>query len=230
MQRETRSATDSWHEDVRDLNRVDSLLDRIAQRAVGDLGVDVAVARAGPARHGVSPVGARSLRSDHPVDPPGPLSVGREVLALRLPARVWWPAAGPWGADHPSALVVDLSGDPRGGSDGGARLELRATTDDFFGRPELLAAARFAAYASLTLLAVERVVHLRAALETRAVISQAQGILMERFALDSDASMNLLRRWSQDSHRQVRELAIDITQHGLPHPTTGSGEWLAWTP
>ena len=127
-----------------------------------------------------------------------------------------------------SALLVDLSGDPwRAASGDRPCLQLQDDSEGFFGSPDLLAAARFAAYASLSLLAVERVAHLTIALETRGLISQAQGILMERFELDADGAMSLLRRWSQETQRQVRDLALEITRHG---PAPDRGRSPPWTP
>lgn len=217
----------SWGQEIRGLHRVELMLDRIAQRAVSQLEVSLATASAMPLHHREVPRRARGRHSDLPVSPPSRLSVGREVTGLPMPARAWWPAE-PWGGG--SAVLVDLSGDPsRTTSSGRPFLQLQDDSDEFFGPPHLLAAARFAAYASLSLLAVERVAHLTAALETRGLISQAQGILMERFAVGPEAAMGLLRRWSQQSQRPVRDLALEVTQHRSPSPDADRGTGPPWT-
>jgi uncharacterized protein YigA (DUF484 family) len=45
------------------------------------------------------------------------------------------------------------------------------------------------------------------AIETRKVIGQAQGILMERFELTSEQAFAVLRRYSQDSNIKLRSVA-----------------------
>ncbi len=230
MQDRTSGGPGSWHGEIRGLRRVDDLLDRIAERAVSELAVTVAVARAKPARDGTGPVGVRWRSDLHPGETPRPPPAGERVLAPPLPTRAWWPAPGQAPAGLPSAVLVDLSdGDEDGLPSEGPRLELHADTPDFFGPPELRAAADFAAYAALSLRAVQRVANLSTALETRGAISQAQGILMERFELDPEAAMSLMRRLSQHSHRPIRDLANDIAGGEAPLPGTGPGEWLPWT-
>ncbi len=44
----------------------------------------------------------------------------------------------------------------------------------------------------------------------RTVIGQAQGILMERFAVDADQAFAYLRRVSQDTNRKLVDLAQDL--------------------
>lgn len=51
---------------------------------------------------------------------------------------------------------------------------------------------------------------LRRAIETRDVIGQAKGMLMERFALDASAAFNLLVRLSQDSNSPVVQIARQL--------------------
>ena len=48
------------------------------------------------------------------------------------------------------------------------------------------------------------------ALDTRTLIGQAQGILMERFDLDADQSFAVLRRYSQESNRRIGEIVGEI--------------------
>jgi GAF domain-containing protein len=60
------------------------------------------------------------------------------------------------------------------------------------------------------------------ALETRTVIGQATGTLMERFGLDAEASFNVLRRLSSHSNLKLRDIATQVvTTRALPEPRTG---------
>ncbi len=64
-----------------------------------------------------------------------------------------------------------------------------------------------AKHAGIALRQVDRIANLREAVSTRALIGQAQGILMERYGLTSDQAMAYLRRRSQESQHKVRDLA-----------------------
>jgi GAF domain-containing protein len=80
---------------------------------------------------------------------------------------------------------------------------------------------RFAAYAVVPVsnaylytVAVERLEHLEAALDTRGVIDQAKGILMERFKLTPDAAFQALTRVSMESNTKVRDVAARFVATG----------------
>jgi hypothetical protein len=61
---------------------------------------------------------------------------------------------------------------------------------------------------------------LATALETRTVIGQATGMLMERFGLDADASFNVLRRLSSHRNEKLRDVARQlVTTRALPDST-----------
>ena len=82
-------------------------------------------------------------------------------------------------------------------------------------------AVRFAAYAVVPIsnmylyeTLVERVGHLQTALDSRAVIDQAKGILMERFKLTADQSFEALARVSMETNRKVRHVAESFVQTG----------------
>lgn len=92
----------------------------------------------------------------------------------------------------------------------GAWLELHGTRPLPADPEALLAATLLAARASLLLAGVERVFHLRRALETRSAVSRAQGVLMERYGLPAPRAMALLRRTSQRSGRRIRDLADEL--------------------
>ena len=80
---------------------------------------------------------------------------------------------------------------------------------------------RFATYAVVPVsnaylyaAAVDRIEHLEAALDTRGVIDQAKGILMERFKLTPDAAFQALTRVSMESNTKVRDVAARFVATG----------------
>jgi GAF domain-containing protein len=81
--------------------------------------------------------------------------------------------------------------------------------------------SRFAAYAVVPVSnmylyqsAVEQAEHLRAALDSRAVIDQAKGILMERMKLTADHAFQVLARVSMQTNRKVRDVAEVFVRTG----------------
>ena len=86
-------------------------------------------------------------------------------------------------------------------------------------------AARFAAYAVVPVsnmylyeTAVERAGHLAAALDSRALIDQAKGILMERFKFSADQAFSALAKVSMESNTKVRDVAAGFVETGeWPH-------------
>lgn len=62
--------------------------------------------------------------------------------------------------------------------------------------------------------AVGRAEHLQSALDSRAVIDQAKGILMERFRLTPDAAFQALTRVSMETNTKVRDVAIRFVATG----------------
>src|SRR4051794_21730472 len=62
--------------------------------------------------------------------------------------------------------------------------------------------------------AVERAGNLQAALDSRAVIDQAKGILMERFKLTADQAFQALARISMETNTKVRDVALHFVETG----------------
>jgi AmiR/NasT family two-component response regulator len=65
-----------------------------------------------------------------------------------------------------------------------------------------------------------REANLHAALATREIIGQAQGILMEREHLTSVQAFDILRRASQHLNRKLRDVAQNLVDTG-ERPDTG---------
>jgi len=65
----------------------------------------------------------------------------------------------------------------------------------------------FARHAALALSSAMNEANLNVAMDTRKLIGQAQGILMERFGLDEARAFEILRRYSQDHNLKLRRVA-----------------------
>jgi GAF domain-containing protein len=84
-----------------------------------------------------------------------------------------------------------------------------------FGPYAAVAAGNLYAYQS----AREMADNLQAALESRAVIDQAKGVLMERYKLSPDQAFQLLAQASMHGNRKVRDIAEHLVHTGeLPAP------------
>jgi len=65
----------------------------------------------------------------------------------------------------------------------------------------------FARHAAVALSAARETANLWRAIDARRLIGQAQGILMERFAIDADQAFGVLRRYSQDRNLKLHHVA-----------------------
>ncbi|SDS09358.1 GAF and ANTAR domain-containing protein [Actinopolymorpha singaporensis] len=74
--------------------------------------------------------------------------------------------------------------------------------------------AIFAAHASVAIAAARRAETLTEALKTRSDISEAVGIVMERYRLNSQEAFDVLRRISQHRNIKLREVAHQIIYTG----------------
>jgi GAF domain-containing protein len=112
----------------------------------------------------------------------------------------WGPAAAKLGIH--SAVGVRLATRERGyGS-----LNIYADRKSAFTEADAEVGELLAAHATAAFAAAERAEGLVTALESRTTIGQAQGILMQKFDIDSEAAFQFLRRISQ--HENQRLLAV----------------------
>lgn len=93
-------------------------------------------------------------------------------------------------------------------------LNLYADSPHAFEDESTSVARVFAVHAAIALAAAERENHLEAALRGRDRISQAKGILMERYKLTSDQAFALLSRASSSTNRKLRDVAEEIATTG----------------
>ncbi len=60
----------------------------------------------------------------------------------------------------------------------------------------------------------EELAQLRIAMQTRAVIEQAKGMLMERHRINEDQAFTLLTHASQNTNVKLRDVAVDLIRNG----------------
>jgi GAF domain-containing protein len=132
-----------------------------------------------------------------------------------------WPRWGPKTAELgiTSLLAVELTvKDDRIGS---INVYSRLRRD--FSQDDLAYAHIFARHAAVALQASMEVANLNVALDARKVIGQAQGILMERYALNEAQAFEILKRYSQDHNVKLRKIAEGLAAtRSLPVDTTVS--------
>jgi hypothetical protein len=84
-----------------------------------------------------------------------------------------------------------------------------------FAPEDLLEGQVLAAHASVALAATFKESQLHRALESRTVIGQATGILIERFSLTPDQAFAVMRRVSQNHNTKVHDLARHLVETGV---------------
>jgi GAF domain-containing protein len=118
-------------------------------------------------------------------------------------------------AGYRSCLMLPLVSQ-NGGTAGFALLSTKpnAFAETTFDLALLFAVHAGVAFDNIQLLHESRslIEQLHAALETRTVIGQAQGLLMHRYGLDGDLAFSVLRRGSQDKNVKLRNLAAELVQ------------------
>ena len=97
-------------------------------------------------------------------------------------------------------------------------LSLYATRPGQFSAANEATARLLAVHASVAVATVQQASTLAQALEARTLIGQAQGLLMERFAIDADRAFAVLRRYSQDNNLKLRAVAGQLLATGQLPP------------
>ena len=137
---------------------------------------------------------------------------GPTVLCCDLQAEERWPQwrAGVSPAQVGSCLSLRLD---LGRKSVGALTLYAATTHAF--TPEIVGVGTaLALHVQVAAAAVTKRGNLRIALESRDVIGQAKGILMERHRYTADEAFDLLVAASQRTNRKLREVAEELTLTG----------------
>ena len=134
-----------------------------------------------------------------------------------------WPRWGPAVAElglH-SVLSLNLFTDHRVLG----ALNLYYPSREDFAEDELEIARVVAAHASVALARLRAEQDLWRAIDSRHLIGQAQGILMERFGLPPERAFGVLRRYSQQHNIKLHEIASTLVTTGsLPGEAAALGE------
>jgi hypothetical protein len=97
--------------------------------------------------------------------------------------------------------------------DGGVRaaLNLYSATPDAYDAEARTLAGLFGIQAALVLYGSAQSVHLQNAVDSRDLIGQAKGILMERFSVDDETAFQMLVKSSQDTNMKLTAVARWLT-------------------
>jgi transcriptional regulator with GAF, ATPase, and Fis domain len=133
------------------------------------------------------------------------------VYCPDLASEVRWPVWGPRVVDElgvRSMLCFRLftAADTLGA------LNLYSRRAGAFTEDDAIEGLALAAHVSVALVSATEIEGLNAAAVNRTVIGQAQGILMERYDIDSERAFSLLRRVSQDSNQRLRWIAAELVR------------------
>jgi GAF domain-containing protein len=99
-------------------------------------------------------------------------------------------------------------------------LNLFSTRVDAFDADDEQEALAIAAHAAVAMAAAKELEGVRSGLDTRTVIGQATGMVMERYEFEAPRAFGLLVHLSTQSNRKLRDIARDIvTRRGGDGPT-----------
>lgn len=116
-----------------------------------------------------------------------------------------WPRFAPYAVEAGYRGLMSTTLSTEGGVH--AALNLYSATPDAFTEHCRTMAGLFGVQAALLLYGTNQAVHLQKAVDSRDVIGQAKGILMERFKVDDEAAFQMLVRSSQDTNVRLTEVA-----------------------
>jgi hypothetical protein len=131
-----------------------------------------------------------------------------------------WPRFAPRAveAGFRSMLSVSLTGPPTGRR---TALNLYSDVPDAFDDTAVVTAGLFAHQAGALLYGADHAHDLGVALASRDVIGQAKGILIERFAVDTDEAFAMLVRSSQDTNMKLFDVARWLVEETSQRRTAG---------
>ncbi|WP_405072263.1 ANTAR domain-containing protein [Kribbella sp. NBC_01510] len=81
---------------------------------------------------------------------------------------------------------------------------------DGFDADDIAVAHILARHAAVAIAAARSGSSMAQAVDARKLVGQAMGILMERYDLDSDRAFEVLKRYSQDNNRKLRDVAQEL--------------------
>jgi len=203
---------------------VDAALTRVTQVAVSVVaqcdGASLTMRRAGvPAAPAANDDWASGLDELQFVEQEGPclncLREGAVIRVRELAADERFPSYGPRAAERGAVSVLSLPLAADGRTVGA--LNLYSRRRDAFGREELALGELLAAHAALAVQAAtayyssrDLADQLRSAMESRALIEQAKGVLVARERIGPEAAFQRLVGLSQTANRKLRDIAAEL--------------------
>lgn len=101
-------------------------------------------------------------------------------------------------------------------------LSMYSTEADAFSDEDKVEGLALAAHIAIAVIAAQRLDHYETALDSRTIIGQACGLVMERYDLDADRAFALLARLSTTQNVKLRDVAAELVfTRVLPTPTAG---------
>lgn len=157
------------------------------------------------------------LQYEHREGPCVDAILEEEVIHSRdIAADERWPAWGPRTAEETGIRSI-LSFRLFTHQDTVGALNLYSSGEGSFDSEDREVGLALAAHAAIAVAASQEIENLHHAVDSRTIIGQAVGILMERFDLDADRAFSVLRRVSQDTNRKLRDIADElVTTRSLP--------------
>lgn len=93
-------------------------------------------------------------------------------------------------------------------------LNLYARQPNSFDEESVQIGLLFVSHAAVAMASAQKQDHLLHSADTRDLIGQANGILMERFEIDAQQAFALLVRVRQDGNRKLRDVATELASTG----------------
>jgi GAF domain-containing protein len=135
----------------------------------------------------------------------------RSVISNDLANDPRWPDWGPGAASL--GLGSILSSEMHAGDRRIGALNVYGEANREFTSEDLDMAHVLAQHVAAALRAVGTIEGLTTALDSRTLIGQAQGVLMERYQVDSNRAFAILRRYSQDENVRLADVARNVVKH-----------------
>lgn len=132
------------------------------------------------------------------------------VVSGCLATDARWPRWGPAAAQVGLGSVLSAEMHGRAGRIGA--LNLYSEQETAFSDEDVELAGVLASQAAALMAVMSSEAGLRDAMETRTLIGQAQGMLMERFDLDAKQAFAVLSRFSQESNVKLRDIAAQLVR------------------
>jgi GAF domain-containing protein len=141
----------------------------------------------------------------------------RVVIVADAETETRWPSA--WTAQARAAQLRSVVHLPLiAGGRAWAVLSLYSSAPNAFDADDLAVAHILARHASVAIANARQEATLTAAIDARKLVGQAMGILMERYDLDGDRAFEVLKRYSQQHNRKLRDVAQELVDtRRLPH-------------